>query len=92
MSGTLLALSQRIMHPEMQAMEFFLEAGLRLFMALVFGGMIGWERERHGQPAGLRTHMLICMGAALMMVLSAAISWQFPESQADPGRIAAQVV
>ncbi len=72
---------------------FFLEAGLRLFLALVFGGIIGWERERHNQPAGLRTHMLICMGSALLMLLSVALSLQFPDAQrADPGRIAAQVV
>ncbi|MFW6362470.1 MAG: MgtC/SapB family protein [Spirochaeta sp.] len=72
---------------------FFLESALRLVLALIFGGAIGWERERHSQPAGLRTHMLICMGAALVMILSASLVTQFPtEQQADPGRIAAQVI
>ena len=72
---------------------FFFEAALRLVLALLFGGLIGWERERHSQPAGLRTHMLICMGAALVMVLSAGLTTQFPTEQgADPGRIAAQVI
>lgn len=75
------------------ALQFFVEAALRLVLALLFGGAIGWERERHSQPAGLRTHMLICMGSALVMILSAAISLQFPTEQgADPGRIAAQVI
>ncbi|GAB6090205.1 MgtC/SapB family protein [Spirochaeta dissipatitropha] len=72
---------------------FFLVAALRLILALLCGGLIGWERESNSQPAGLRTHMLICMGAALVMILSSAIARQFPVEQgADPARIAAQVI
>jgi putative Mg2+ transporter-C (MgtC) family protein len=62
----------------------------RLALALVLGGMIGFEREMHSQPAGLRTHMVVALGAALLMLLSIDMAKLRPE--ADPGRIAAQVV
>lgn len=72
---------------------FFMVASLRLILSLLCGGLIGWERESNSQPAGLRTHMLICMGAALVMILSSAIAREFPVEQgADPARIAAQVI
>lgn len=41
---------------------------LRLFAALLLGAVIGWERERAGKAAGLRTHMLVSMGSALFVV------------------------
>jgi putative Mg2+ transporter-C (MgtC) family protein len=43
---------------------------LRLTLALLFGGLIGLERERKRRPAGFRTYMLVCLGAALTMLLS----------------------
>jgi putative Mg2+ transporter-C (MgtC) family protein len=43
---------------------------LRLLLALALGSIIGWERERDGKEAGLRTHMLICVGAALFTIVS----------------------
>lgn len=43
---------------------------LRLTLAMLFGGMIGLERARKGRPAGFRTYMLVCLGAALTMLLS----------------------
>lgn len=61
---------------------------LRLVLAGVFGGIVGYEREVHEHPAGLRTHTLVCMGAALMTMVS--LSFSSPGS--DPGRIAAQIV
>jgi putative Mg2+ transporter-C (MgtC) family protein len=42
--------------------------GTRLLAAAVFGGAIGFERQRKGKPAGLRTHMLVALGAALFVV------------------------
>ena len=45
-------------------------AGARLLAALLLGGAIGWERERRVKPAGLRTHMLISMAAALFILIS----------------------
>jgi putative Mg2+ transporter-C (MgtC) family protein len=42
--------------------------GTRLLIAAVFGGVIGFDRQRKGKPAGLRTHMLVALGAALFVV------------------------
>ncbi len=66
-----------------------LEIFLRLAAALVAGGIIGYERERDSQPAGLRTHMILALGAALVMILSVNIGIKFGS---DPARLAAQVV
>jgi putative Mg2+ transporter-C (MgtC) family protein len=55
--------------------------------------LIGIEREAHNQPAGLRTHILISIGATLVMLISIYIPQTFTDFQnGDPGRIAAQVV
>ncbi len=61
---------------------------LRLLLAAVLGGLIGYQRERLGKPAGLRTHMLISIGAALFTLVS-LFGFDGP---ADPSRIAAGVV
>lgn len=70
------------------------EIVLRLFIAVILGGLIGFERERHNRPAGFRTHILVCVGSALLMMVSAYgftahLGTQF---HPDPGRIAAGVV
>lgn len=59
---------------------------LRLLLATVLGGVIGLQRELSGKEAGLRTNMLICLGAALLTVLSI---YAFPGS--DPSRLAAGI-
>lgn len=70
----------------------------KLLLAAVLGGVIGWERERRGRPAGLRTHILVCVGVTLMMVVSEHIFEKYKAFAADsiirvdPARIAAQVV
>lgn len=70
----------------------------KLLIASALGGIIGWERERRGRPAGLRTHLLVCIGVTLMMVVSEHIFEKYKTFAADsimrvdPGRIAAQVV
>jgi putative Mg2+ transporter-C (MgtC) family protein len=61
---------------------------LRLLLAFVLGGIIGLERERRDRPAGLRTHILVTVAAALLMMLSRLVAGE----SADPGRIAAGVV
>ncbi len=63
---------------------------LRLIEAAILGGLIGLERERDNQPAGLRTHIILCLGSALIMEISLRVGAGSPTS--DPGRIAAQVV
>lgn len=71
-----------------------LDTVLRLILAAALGGMIGLEREASGKPAGFRTNLLICVGAALLTELSRFIALA-PGSdifRSDPGRIAAQIV
>ncbi|MEJ2187742.1 MAG: MgtC/SapB family protein [Gemmatimonadota bacterium] len=65
----------------------------RLGLALLLGGVIGLERELSGKPAGLRTNLLICVGAALLTDLSLVVAQRaHVGANADPARIAAQVV
>ncbi len=64
----------------------------RLVLATAFGGLIGLERELAGKPAGLRTNILIFVGAALLMYVSQSVANAATVGPADPGRIAAQVV
>jgi putative Mg2+ transporter-C (MgtC) family protein len=65
----------------------------RLFLALLFGGAIGLERSYHGRPAGFRTHALVCLSTALLMLVSVYEGvWFGPNTQArvtlDPTRVA----
>jgi putative Mg2+ transporter-C (MgtC) family protein len=66
----------------------FLELIGTLLLAAVLGALIGFERERADHPAGLRTHILVCVGAALVTLVSASVAG----TRWDPGRIAAQIV
>ncbi|MCX6357285.1 MAG: MgtC/SapB family protein [Candidatus Aureabacteria bacterium] len=61
----------------------------RLVVAAVLGALIGLERERHHQPAGLRTHTILCVGSALAMCLSIYLG---APPNGDPSRLAAQVI
>ncbi len=45
------------------------DTGLRLGVAVIIGGLIGWNRQIAGKPAGLRTHMLVSLGAALIVLI-----------------------
>jgi putative Mg2+ transporter-C (MgtC) family protein len=65
---------------------------LRILLALLLGGLIGWERESHERPAGFRTHILVIVGSTLLMIISINMAASYPGSNVDPGRIAAQVV
>lgn len=69
------------------------QAVFKLFVSLILGSIVGYERKRKGQPAGLRTFALICMGATLAMLVSIYICQQYVGlKNGDPGRIAAQVI
>ncbi len=73
------------------AREFtYLEAGLRILMAIVLGGMIGMERGLKNRPAGLRTYMLVCLGACIVMLTNQYVYEAF--GVGDPVRMGAQVV
>lgn len=66
---------------------------LKLFVSLLLGGIVGFERKRKGQIAGVRTFALISMGATLAMLLSIYIPQEYlGVKNGDPGRIAAQVI
>lgn len=65
----------------------------RLVLACVLGGAVGVEREASGKPAGLRTNILICVGAALITEISVVITTLAEGGvRGDPGRLAAQIV
>ena len=65
-----------------------------IVLSAVLGGIIGYERQRRNQPAGFRTHIVICVGACLVMLvgLSRAEGPDGPRPFADPARMGAQVV
>ena len=60
----------------------------RLVLAGMLGGLIGAEREYRAKVAGMRTHLLVAIGAALMLIVS---RYGF-DGQGDPSRVAAQIV
>ena len=70
----------------------------RLLIASILGALVGIERDMHGRAAGLRTNMLVSLGAALFMIISETIANSYgdtnPDSliRVDPARIAAQIV
>ena len=65
-----------------------------LLLATLLGGVVGWERETSGKPAGLRTNIMICVGAALLTDLSIGFAGitGVGGAGADPARIMAQIV
>jgi putative Mg2+ transporter-C (MgtC) family protein len=66
---------------------------IRIILAAVFGGIIGLEREKKGRSAGLRTHILVCTGSSLIMMVSLYIFDIYQgKAPVDPSRIAAGVV
>jgi putative Mg2+ transporter-C (MgtC) family protein len=74
-------------HSAMDLLDILRHVGT-LVLAVLLGALIGFERERHDRPAGLRTHILVCMGSALITLVSRDMAG----TRFDPGRIAAQIV
>ena len=74
--------------------EFTTDIIFRLFIACLLGGFIGFEREHYNRkPAGFRTHMLVCAGSALVMLISEFIFERFGDMvNIDPARLGAQVI
>lgn len=77
----------------------WLDMLIRIASAIVIGGIIGFEREKHNRPAGLRTHILVCLGACVITILESTIAARVGHGALDSenitinvGRIAAQVV
>lgn len=65
--------------------------GFRVLLAVLMGGCIGLERGRHGRAAGLRTHILVCLGAALSVMIGLYTATELHFSN-DPLRVGAQVI
>src|SRR5512135_2344720 len=70
----------------------------KILLAAILGGAVGFERESHGQAAGFRTNILVCVGACLMMMLSLELEHLFRNLTSetavrlDPGRIASYAI
>ncbi|HPD16853.1 MAG TPA: MgtC/SapB family protein [Planctomycetota bacterium] len=74
---------------------FIHEVLLPLVAAALLGGAIGLERELHGRAAGLRTHIMVCLGTTMAMVVSMQLYQRLPADatlRVDPSRIAAGVL
>lgn len=76
-------MEQRILTPWLE-----LDLVIRLVVSALLGGIIGYEREQREKPAGLRTHMLVSIGACLFTILSI---YAFGD-RSEPSRIASNVV
>ena len=63
----------------------------RLVLAVIAGGLIGNERQRHGRAAGMRTHILVCVGAALTALIGVYLD-EITGTSGDIQRISAQVI
>ncbi len=67
--------------------------GVVTLLAVLLGGLIGLERQWHGNPAGLRTHILVCVGSTILTITSVEIGLGVRGGmRGDPGHIAAQIV
>jgi len=71
---------------------------IKLVLAAIAGGLVGLEREKHGRPAGLRTNMLVSVGACAIMIVSESFYMKYgmlnvdSAVRFDPSRVAAQIV
>lgn len=73
----------------------YLEISIRIVVAMIVGGLVGFERELGNHPAGFRTHILVCVGSTLIVLLSTYGFNQFANEynvRMDPARLAAQVI
>lgn len=72
-------------------MDFLLKVVARSLLAVIIGALIGSERARHGRAAGMRTHILVCLGSALTSMISMYVS-DILGNSGDVLRISAQVI
>ena len=73
-------------------MDYFWKVVIRLTLSLLFGGIIGLERGRQRRAAGLRTHILVCVGAALTVMVGFYARDILGVTNSDPLRVSAQVI
>ncbi len=70
----------------------FYDSVIRLLAAFLLGGVVGVERQIHGRPAGLRTHILVSLGAAVAVIAGVQAEASFPDLSIDTGRIIAGII
>lgn len=76
-----------------ETVRFFLDAVLKLCLAVLFSGIIGYEREHSHRPAGFRTHILVAVGATIVMMTSKYVFLKYQGlTSFDPTRLGAQVI
>lgn len=68
------------------------EVAIRLVVAVIIGGIIGWDRERLNKPAGIRTHMLVSLGSATFTLLGFEVGEHYSKEGFDPTRVLQGVV
>ncbi|MCK5133492.1 MAG: MgtC/SapB family protein [Candidatus Sabulitectum sp.] len=68
------------------------DSSVRLLAAVVLGGIVGLERQLHGRPAGLRTHILVSIGAAVAVIAGVQAQESLPGLSIDTGRIIAGII
>ncbi len=68
-------------------MSFDIAVLLKLLLSIALGGLVGLERQAHGRAAGLRTHILVCLGSTLAMVVTQSFG-----AGVDPGRALAGIL
>ena len=81
----------------MHSLDFNLLVLIRIVAAIIFGFALGLERELTNKYAGLRTHILVCLGSCVFTILSIyafpmAVDQTHPQAYGDPARIAAQIL
>ncbi|SEF56420.1 putative Mg2+ transporter-C (MgtC) family protein [Caloramator fervidus] len=69
----------------------YLETLLKLFLAFILGGIVGYEREHKNRPAGLRTHVLVAIGSTLVQIISLDYV-NLKNASIDPFRLGSQVI
>ena len=74
----------------MEFLNFDYTMLIRLVVAVILGGLVGWERNSRNAEAGLRTHIILCLGATLVMIISESIFLQ--HGVGDITRMSAQVI
>ena len=71
--------------------SIYLGIGIEVFVAMILGGIVGYDREKKLKAAGLKTNILICLGATLYTCIGILVATSYG-GNADPNRIAAQIV
>ncbi len=77
----------------LDVVQYIIDAVIKMVLAVIFSGVIGYEREHSHRPAGFRTHILVAVGAALVMMTSKFVFQEYEGlTSFDPTRLGAQVI